>query len=567
MTPEPDLDVLVLGGGPAGCAAATLLARTAHSVGLIRPAEPPAGELAESVPPSARRVLEELGALDAVRSAGFHPNRGNSIWWANQPSRREDFAAGAHGFHVDRRSLERVLIRVAEQSGVRVYAETSARSAERSEAGAWAVACEGPAGVLHLRTPWIVDATGRRGILARTHRVHDRATTTLALVRRWRSRDGWGHEIAGHTLVESYAHGWAWSVPLADDLRCVTVMIDQREAELDGASVDAMLDAELDRTRHLGPLRDGCEPAGAAWACPASLYTASRFAHPGLVLAGDAGSFIDPLSSFGVKKALSSGWLAGVAIHTALSDPSMADTALDFFDAREREVYRRYRAVSADFFSEGAAAHGTEFWRARAAAAERFRGAEAEPAARAATTPRFAATRPADTGSAGTRSATARSVTARSAEAPSVRAQPAEARSRATRSGAAPFDADVPSLLDVGVPEASVRAAFEEIKSRPALDAVRGHSVVRQERPTIEGHRIVLREHLTSSATADGLRFVRGVDLLHLIEIAPRHDQVPDGWAAYNNVAAPVTLPDYLTALATAFAARILEFGPADGAR
>lgn len=530
MTPEPDYDVLVLGGGPAGCAAATLLARAAHSVGLIRPAEPPAGALAESVPPSARRVLEELGALDAVRSAGFHPNRGNSIWWADRPFRREEFAAGTPGFHVERRSLERVLVGVAEQSGVRVYEATSARSTERAESGAWTVACEGPAGALHLRAPWVVDTTGRRGVLARPHRVHDRATTTLALVRRWRSRDGWGDELAGHTLVESYAHGWAWSVPLSDEIRSVTVMIDQRDADLDGASVDATLDAELDRTKHVGRLREGCVPVGAAWACPASLYTASRFAHSGLVLAGDAGSFIDPLSSFGVKKALSSGWLAGVAVHTALWDPSMTDTALDFFDAREREVYRRYRAISADFFSEGAAAHGTEYWRARAAAAARFRRNEVQPVARAATA---------------TRSATVRSAT--------------------THSGAAPFDAEVPTHLDVGIPAAAIRAAFEKIKSRRTLGAVRGATVSRLERPAIEGHRIVLQEHLTSSATAEGLRFVRGVDLLHLVEVAPRHDEVPDGWAAYNAVASPVTLPDYLTALATAFAARLLEFEPDDG--
>ena len=58
-----------------------------------------------------------------------------------------------------------------------------------------------------------------------------------------------------------------------------------------------------------------------AWACDASMYSAHRFHGPGFVLVGDAGCAIDPLSSFGVKKALGSAWLAAVALHTACRGP------------------------------------------------------------------------------------------------------------------------------------------------------------------------------------------------------------------------------------------------------
>ena len=75
------------------------------------------------------------------------------------------------------------------------------------------------------------------------------------------------------------------------------------------------------------------------------------------------------------------------------------------------------------------------------------------------------------------------------------------------------------------------------------------------------GHRIVMEQRLGSALWPSGMRYVRGVDLLQLIEAAMSHDQVPEGWAAYNASGAAVTLPDYLTALSTAFAAGFLEHG------
>lgn len=528
------LDVVVLGAGPAGCAAAILLARRAHRVALVRPTTPPAPALAESIPPSARRVLDELGALAAVDAAVFHPNRGNLVHWAGSPPRREDFASEAEGFHTDRISLERVLVSVAEQAGVIVFRDTACRSGSREDAGAWSLHCEQDGEAIVLRARLVVDATGRKGVLARPNRIPDRSTTTLAVVRRWRRPGGWNDDESNHTVVESYDAGWSWSVPLGPDVRCLTTMIDQRTTDLEGASLDDILDAELDKTDRIGPLRAGAEPVGSAWACPASLYTSARFAEPGLVLAGDAGSFIDPLSSFGVKKALSSGWLAGIVVHTALVDPGMAPTALDFFHRREATVYQRYRAISADFFAAGAEVYGTPYWTERAAAA------------------RLAATQ------TDTRAKIASSAPSPPVAAPD-RLEPGVPVADPDRLEPGVPVAD-PDRLEPEIPESDVRAAFESLKARDTLDAVTGPTVRVVERPAIEGQRIVLQDHVASDLVPRGLRFVRGVDLRALLDVVPRHDDVADGWAAYNAVAPPVTLPDYVTALSTAFAAGLLAF-------
>ncbi|MFW6206582.1 MAG: NAD(P)/FAD-dependent oxidoreductase, partial [Gemmatimonadota bacterium] len=294
-------DVAVLGGGPAGSAAATLLARHGHDVALVHPTMPPHGALAESIPPSARRILDEIGVLGALEGAGFHPNRGNTVWWAGAEARIESFEVAESGFHVDRAGLEEVLVGRARDAGVVVHDGALARSATETDRG-WKVRCTvTDDDLLDLRAPWILDATGRRGLIATGEgREPDRSTTTVALVRRWRRRGGFEGADPTHTLVESYVDGWAWSVPLSPEERCVTAMVDHRHVDLGGEKLAAKLDRELDKTAHVGALRNGAVPCGPAWACSASLYTAARFARPGLLLVGDAGSFIDPLSSFGV---------------------------------------------------------------------------------------------------------------------------------------------------------------------------------------------------------------------------------------------------------------------------
>ena len=119
--------------------------------------------------------------------------------------------------------------------------------------------------------------------------------------------------------------------------------------------------------------------------------------------------------------------------------------------------------------------------------------------------------------------------------------------------------ADSDELGAVVVPEADVRRAFEDIRARARLDARPGATLRMLRAPAIEGQRIVLQDQMASDAHPQGMRFARGVDLRRLVEEAPRHDHVPELWSAYNRAAGPVTLPDFLTALSIAFAARLLE--------
>lgn len=347
----PPPQVFVLGGGPAGSAAAKLLAEWGHSVRLItRPAAE--SRLAVSVPPSSHKLLDAIGISEAIERAGFIRSTGNTVWWGQSQPRVEPFAGGARGWQVPLQRLDDVMLAEAAAAGVAIErriigGDDLASSADR----------------------FLIDATGRSGLLARAKgvRVHAEGPRTVALVAEWRRAAAWPVPDDTHTLIESYESGWAWSVPTSPGTRYVAVMVDpQRSALARGAAAREIYLAEIDKTVSFRQLTAAAECVDGPKGWDASEYRADHYAGDDWLLAGDAGSFIDPLSSAGVKKALASGWLAAVVAHTCLRTPSMRAHALAFFTQREHEIERHYSRMSRAFLADAAPNHPDAFWRDRA---------------------------------------------------------------------------------------------------------------------------------------------------------------------------------------------------------
>jgi flavin-dependent dehydrogenase len=492
MARDDSVDVAVLGGGPAGAAAARLIAIHGHSVVLLTRA-PTRPALGESLPPSVGKLLDRVGVRSAVDAAGFVRATGNTVWWGTAEPRVEPFGAGSLGWQVRRDTFDAVLLAGAEAVGARVVRRAVVRDVTRGpdalDISTVHYDRRGRQGSLAAR--WVLDCTGRAGLLARREwRRSGAAGRTLGLAGVCVGRGGWTTlDDETHTLVESYEGGWAWSVPVSRTRRYVTVMVDpavtpvRRHGESD--TIAAVYETELAKAARLHDLvrsgRRGARLTTGIFGRDASAYDASRFGDDGLLLVGDAASFVDPLSSYGIKKALSSAWLASVVVHTALVDGSMRSAALELFAGREHAIYdalrRQFAALSRD--AMGAAA--TDFWRARSAD---------------------------DTGDDG--------------------------------------EPDVAALRR----DPEVLAAFDEIRRRESIGLRPSDALRRTARPTVRGDRVALEEHLVVPAFREGVRYVRNVDLVTITALAPEFDQVPDLFAAYNRAAPPASLPDFLGALA-----------------
>ena len=107
--------------------------------------------------------------------------------------------------------------------------------------------------------------------------------------------------------------------------------------------------------------------------------------------------------------------------------------------------------------------------------------------------------------------------------------------------------------------DADVVAAFDTIRSAPTLTLHAQPGLVWVPLPVVNGHTVVLRDHLVVPAFPDGIRYLRNVDLKTLADLAPRHTQIPALYEAYCAQAGVAPLGDVLGALAVLLGKQMLR--------
>ncbi|MDB6151672.1 MAG: glucose-inhibited division protein [Chthoniobacteraceae bacterium] len=361
MIAQSHFDVIVIGGGPAGSTAAALLAEKGHRVLLLEKEKFPRYHVGESLMPFCWFTLERLGVLEEMNRIAF--TKKYSVQFVTPDGRQsQPFYFFEHSDHpssttwqVERADFDLMLLENARKKGAEVRELTPVQRVIKDDSGrVIGVEAAGPDGkVFRALAQMTIDCSGREQVATARDgwRVKDTNLNKLAIWTYYRAakRDP-GIDEGNTTVAYVEDRGWFWYIPLRGDLVSVGIVAEKDYLFSDTKDPAEILKREIGRNEWIKDHLSAGEQVGQYWVTSEFSYRSKFCAGDGLLLAGDAFAFLDPVFSSGVFLALISGEMAADAVDAALvaGDTSGAQFAdyggrlCDVIESMRKLVYAFY---------------------------------------------------------------------------------------------------------------------------------------------------------------------------------------------------------------------------------
>ncbi len=339
-------DVVVIGGGPAGSSAATLLRHKGYDVVVLEKRRHPRYNVGESLIPHFWKYTDALGVTGKVEAEDFTKKAGGTHAWHGviRQLAFKDFGYTRPALHVERDRFDQILLDHAREQGAQVFEEVSAGKVDLNGGERVTVTYrttdEKASGQIVCR--FVVDASGQGAVIAKQLgiRVMDEGFRFMSVWgyftgSKYVGADGRAHgfedlrAVPTTTFVSSVGElgewGWAWHIPLRESTSVgLVVPIEHlKRIKTTDKGLQEYFLRKCSETMYLNRLLEH------ARLCDGSIRMMRDYAYrpvqltgPGFFLIGDAAAFIDPIFSIGVVLGMYSASMAAWAIDRSLRHPA-----------------------------------------------------------------------------------------------------------------------------------------------------------------------------------------------------------------------------------------------------
>jgi flavin-dependent dehydrogenase len=344
-----DADVLIIGAGPAGSVAGSLLARQGHRVITLEAGTLPRFQIGESLLPRSNDILAEAGLLDAVVARRYQPKNAALFLHAEQRERFcfADVFPGqrTQTFQVPRDDFDQTLATAARRHGVdfRFNHRVEAIELERDQVSLSVLDLEADRRIqLHAR--FVLDCSGYGRVLPRLLGLEkpSEIPPRVALFTWVEGDERPPGDLEGDIWIVIHPRGaWGWIIPFSNGRTSVGLVMPQSDYDsVSGCDRDRLFtllheDPNIHhRLRNASPVLKTVKLSG--WSA-----AVTRFHGPGWAVTGNASEFLDPVFSSGVTLALESSSIAARLVHRSLSgEPVDWDAEYDGAVGQAVEVFK-----------------------------------------------------------------------------------------------------------------------------------------------------------------------------------------------------------------------------------
>jgi halogenation protein CepH len=365
-------DVIIAGGGPAGSTAATLLAKSGHSVLVLEKSGFPRYHIGESLLPATCPILDRIGLSDAELRKCFWDKNGAQWYWGQENElwdvRFGELEFQRNGFHVVRSQFDQMLRNTAEKAGAEVRHEYHVQTVTRDTDGNVRIQGEdGERSPFTVHGRFFIDATGQATLLSASRKIKQ-FHPQLAHLAVW----GYWNNVSidpnlpVQTLSAAFDPGWCWFIPLRDGTVSVGIVLRKENIEtLRSRGSQRYYLETLQRNKLITDLLKGASLASHPIRIISDYsYESTTFTPEGHLLVGDAAAFIDPIFSVGVHLAMSAAEQAAAALDSVLSGEKTTAEAFAQYEAFYKHMFRNMRTFVLFFYGMNAS-RADYFWKAK----------------------------------------------------------------------------------------------------------------------------------------------------------------------------------------------------------